>query len=78
MGVNKNRREFGKDKGFIFGVPARNLTKEEADIHGEYRLLKSGLYELFEKKEYNKSNDIQEIYDNLNKPKRKRVIKESE
>jgi hypothetical protein len=28
----------------IFGVPARDLSQEEARIHGERRLLASGLY----------------------------------
>ena len=31
-------------KGSLFGVPARNLTEAETFIHGEDRLLKSGLY----------------------------------
>ena len=36
----------GKDKGSIYGVPARNLSEEEAGIHGEKRLIDSGLYVL--------------------------------
>ena len=35
----------------IFGVPARNLTWEEAQIHSESRLLLSGLYKLAKSKE---------------------------
>lgn len=31
--------------GFMFGVPARDLTKDEAESHGVKRLLESGLYE---------------------------------
>lgn len=42
----------GKDKGFLFGVPARNLTFEEASIHGEKRLIDSGLYKLAYPKEH--------------------------
>ena len=30
--------------GFFPGVPARNLTKEEAVKYGERRLIESGLY----------------------------------
>ena len=30
--------------GSLYGVPARNLSEAEAFIHGEDRLLKSGLY----------------------------------
>jgi hypothetical protein len=37
--------------GFIRGVPARNLTDDEAKKYGKARLLKSGLYkEVKEKK----------------------------
>jgi len=31
-------------KGFIVGVPARDLTEEEVKIHGKGKLLSSGLY----------------------------------
>lgn len=67
--------KFIKDKGFIFGVPARNLTEEEANIHGIKRLIDSGLYEFADKP---KSTD--EIVDDFNtdyKTKRKKS-KESE
>ena len=30
--------------GFLYGVPARDLTGEEARKYGRERLLKSGLY----------------------------------
>ena len=35
--------------GFIFGVPARNLTQEEAEIHGVKRLIDSGFYTFADK-----------------------------
>lgn len=31
-------------KGYIVGVPARNLTDEEVQQYGKARLLESGLY----------------------------------
>lgn len=34
--------------GFLYGVPARSLTREEAEIHGEKRLIDSGLYKYSE------------------------------
>lgn len=34
---------------YLPDVPARDLTKEEAEYHGAGRLLDSGLYELVEK-----------------------------
>lgn len=34
----------GKDKGSIIGVPARDLSYEEAKKHGITHLLASGLY----------------------------------
>lgn len=36
----------------LFGVPARNLSFEEASIHGEKRLIDSGLYKLSQPKEH--------------------------
>jgi hypothetical protein len=30
--------------GFVPGVPARNLTNDEAEYYGVYRLIRSGLY----------------------------------
>lgn len=34
----------GKGRGSIFGVPARDLTKDEAEASGIQRLISSGLY----------------------------------
>lgn len=34
----------------MHGVPARDLTEEEVSIHGQQRLLQSGLYKLAEVK----------------------------
>lgn len=31
-------------KGFLIGVPARDLTDKEAERYGRQRLIKSGLY----------------------------------
>ena len=39
----------GKDKGTIPGVPARNMTEEEAKQFDVSALIKSGLYELANK-----------------------------
>lgn len=36
----------------LFGVPARNLSFEEASISGEKRLIDSGLYKLANPKEH--------------------------
>ena len=33
-----------KGKGFFVGIPARNLTEEEANRHGREFLIASGLY----------------------------------
>ena len=33
-----------KGKGFLVGIPARSLTKSEADRYGMERLIASGLY----------------------------------
>ncbi len=30
----------------ILGIPARNLSKDEAELYGEKRLIRTGLYEL--------------------------------
>lgn len=46
----------GKDKGTIPGVPARNLTREEAEQFGVAELLKSGLYVI--KKDLSEMNVI--------------------
>jgi len=34
-----------KGKAFFIGIPARDLTKEEAELHGVDWLVSSGLYE---------------------------------
>ena len=36
----------GKEKGSIPGIPARDLTREEAEKYGIEKLLKSGLYKV--------------------------------
>lgn len=41
-----------KGTGSLYGVPARNLSFEEAQIHGEKRLIDSGLYKLAQPKPY--------------------------
>lgn len=41
-----------KGTGSLYGVPARNLSEEETLIHGEKRLLDSGLYKLARPKNY--------------------------
>lgn len=43
--------------GFLKGVPARDLTDEEAKEYGRERLLKSGLYEEAERKPRRKKLD---------------------
>jgi hypothetical protein len=51
-----------KGNGFLQGVPARDLTEQEARTYGVDRLLKSGLYELVEK-EYKKKSKRYETAD---------------
>lgn len=34
----------GHKRGWLPGVPARNLSDEEAETHGRKRLIDSGLY----------------------------------
>ena len=51
-------------KGFLQGVPARDLTEQEARTYGVDRLLKSGLYELkHEEREYKKKSKRYETAD---------------
>lgn len=72
-------RYTGKGKGILFGVPARDLNEEEAAIHGEARLLASGLYErLKPKKKLSEMNMIIPT-ETTDAPKRtRRTKKESE
>lgn len=45
--------------GFLLGVPARNLTAEEAEVYGTKRLVESGLYVKEEKDDYRKKSGSQ-------------------
>jgi hypothetical protein len=45
-------------KGFIAGIPARDLTDEEVKQYGEKRVLASGLYEKVKERKAKKENDV--------------------
>lgn len=48
-------------KGFLRGVPARDLTDDEAKQYGEARLVKSGLYERVKERKAKKEIETPEI-----------------
>lgn len=41
----------------VHGVPARDLTEEEVSIHGQKRLIESGLYKLADAKKQKNVTD---------------------
>lgn len=57
----------------IWNVPARDLTKEEAETHGEERLLASGIYELAEKSDQSAGGPLPEgtVYGDFKEVKEK-------
>jgi len=57
----------GKGKGIIPGIPARNMTEEEAKQFDVSALIRSGLYELV-----NKPKTMVEKYNFEDKSKRSR------
>ena len=45
-------------KGFVKGIPARDLTDEEVKQYGERRVLASGLYEKVKERKVKKENEL--------------------